>query len=176
MARWSQSDAQAVRPGIREHLLGAWTLVEWSEQRPDGDKAFPIGEAAIGQLIYSADGYMAAQLARCGRRSFPSGDWRQADDENAARAFKEYFGYFGTFSIDVDKQVITHHVEGSWFPNLEGGDQERRYRFENDLLVLDADTAWGKVRIVWRKAETAASARRALSGSRERMNEKSDAQ
>ena len=95
----------------------------------------------------------ACRSAACprGRRKFPSGDWRQAGEKDGARAFKEYFGYFGTFSIDTERQVVTHHVEGSWFPNLEGSDQERHYRFENDLLVLDAHTDWGKVRIVWRK-------------------------
>ncbi|CDN57902.1 Hypothetical protein RG1141_PA10700 (plasmid) [Neorhizobium galegae bv. officinalis bv. officinalis str. HAMBI 1141] len=95
---------------------------------------------------------MAAQLARHGRRTFPSGDWRAASTEDGARAFKEYFGYFGTFSIDTERRTVTHHIEGAWFPNLEGGDQKRHYRFESDLLVLDADTDWGRVRIVWRKA------------------------
>jgi hypothetical protein len=139
---------------IKERLIGAWTLVEWSERQPGGSRAFPLGEDAIGQIVYTADGHVAAQLARRDRRdrrSFPSKDWREAGKEDAARAFKEYFGYFGTFSIDTDRQVVTHHVEGSWFPNLEADDQERHYRFENSLLVLDADTDWGKVRIVWRK-------------------------
>ena len=136
---------------IEKRLVGAWTLVEWSEQPPDGPKRFPLGEDAVGQIVYSAEGHVAAQLVRKGRRNFPSGDWRQAGEEDAARAFKEYFGYFGTFSIDAERQVVTHHVEGSWFPNLEGSDQERHYRFEDDLLALDADTDWGKVRIVWRK-------------------------
>jgi mxaD protein len=139
-------------PTIKERLLGAWTLVEWSEQQADKSKVFPLGDDAIGQIIYTADGYVAAQLARGGRRSFPSRDWRDAGQDDAARAFKDYFGYFGTFSIDTERQVVTHHVEGSWFPNLEGSDQERHYRFENDQLVLDADTDWGTVKIVWRKA------------------------
>jgi hypothetical protein len=137
---------------MQERLVGAWTLVEWSEQRPGGAKAFPLGEDAGGQIIYTADGHVAAQLVRHERRSFSSADWREASEKDAARAFKEYFGYFGTYSIDAERHVVTHHVEGSWFPNLEGKDQERHYRFENDLLVLDADTDWGKVRIVWRKA------------------------
>jgi len=149
------SKADKSDPALLEaekRLLGAWTLVEWSEQQSAGHKAFPLGEDAIGQLVYTADGHVAAQLARHGRRSFSSPDWSKAGEEDAARAFKEYFGYFGTFSIDIKRQVVTHHVNGSWFPNLEGQDQERRYRFEDGLLILDADTDWGKVRIVWRKS------------------------
>lgn len=142
----------AARSGIEKRLVGAWTLVEWSEQQAGRPKAFPLGEHAIGQIIYTSDGHVAAQLARSDRRAFPSADWREARAEDAARAFKEYFGYFGTFSIDLESQVVTHHVEGAWFPNLADSDQERHYRLDGDLLVLDADTAWGKVRIVWRKA------------------------
>jgi hypothetical protein len=44
-----------------------------------------------------------------------------------------------------------HHIEGSWFPNLIGTDQVRYFRFEGDQIVLDADTEWGQVRIVWEK-------------------------
>jgi hypothetical protein len=46
-------------------------------------------------------------------------------------------------------------VKGGWFPNVEGEDQLRRFRFEGNRLVLDADTSWGKVRIVWSRAVAA---------------------
>lgn len=61
------------------------------------------------------------------------------------------FGYFGSFSIDEDEGAVIHHIEGSWFPNLIGTEQVRFYRFEDEQLVLRADTAWGKVHIVWEK-------------------------
>lgn len=67
----------------------------------------------------------------------------------------EYFGYFGTFSIDTERCAVIHHVRGSWFPNVEGRDQVRIFRFEDDRVVLDADIAWGKVRIVWARAKDA---------------------
>jgi hypothetical protein len=88
---------------IEKRLLGAWTLIEWSGQPPDRPKTFPLGEDAAGQIVYSANGHVAAQFVRRRRRKFPSGDWRQASEEDGARAFKEYFGYFGTFSIDTER-------------------------------------------------------------------------
>jgi hypothetical protein len=42
-----------------------------------------------------------------------------------AAAWPQYFGYFGTFSIDEAQQTVTHHVESGWFPNLAGTDQVR---------------------------------------------------
>jgi hypothetical protein len=141
---------------IRNRILGAWTLVECVELHSDGSRTYPLGDDATGQLLYTPDGHVAAQLCSGSRQNFASNDWREAGTEEAARAFREYFGYFGTFSIDVSRELIAHHVEASLFPNLTGGDQLRHYRFEEERLILDADTAWGQIRIVWRRpGETA---------------------
>jgi hypothetical protein len=134
---------------MTERLIGAWQLREWSEIRPDGSKSYPLGEDAIGQLLYTPDGHMAAQLVRINRERFASDDWRRASRAEAARAFMEYFGYFGVYEVDLRQQTVIHHVKGGWFPNVEGGDQFRHFRLEGELLVLDADTSWGKVRIIW---------------------------
>jgi hypothetical protein len=144
--------AQGARDDIAGKLIGAWRLVSWSETKTDGSTDYPLGKDAIGQLIYSADGHVAAQLARKGVPPLSDEDWRTASQPESAQAWKSYFGYFGTFSIDTRKQAVIHHVEGSWFPNLSNTDQTRLFRFVGDELVLDADTAWGKVRIVWEKA------------------------
>jgi hypothetical protein len=137
---------------IIDQLVGAWELAEWSERHGDGTTAYPLGEDARGQLLYSGDGHVAAQLVRADRITFGSDDWRDASVDEGGRAFKEYFGYFGTYSIDLTRQAVVHQVEGAWFPNVEHRDQERMFTFEDGRLVLDADTDWGKVRIVWRRA------------------------
>lgn len=144
---------------IADQLIGAWDLVEWSEVQSDGTKAYPLGENALGQLLYSEDGHVAAQLVSAERKRFKSDDWRDASREEGGRAFKEYFGYFGTYSIDPGHSAVVHHVEGAWFPNIENRDQRRIFRLEDDRLLLDADTDWGKVRIVWRRAATSGPAR-----------------
>jgi hypothetical protein len=76
-----------------------------------------------------------------------------ATAEEKAAAWGNYFGYFGTYTLDEQAQAITHHIEGSWFPNLVGTRQVRYYHFEGSQLVLDADTEWGQVRIVWKKVQ-----------------------
>jgi Lipocalin-like domain len=116
-----------------------------------------LGIAAHGQILYTADGDVAAQLVKAERASFASEDWRDASDAEGAMAFKEYFGYFGTFSIDQGKQAVIQHIDGAWFPNLLGTDQIRVFQFVGNQLVLDADTEWGKVRIEWKRAKNAAS-------------------
>ena len=96
---------------------------------------------------------MSAQLMRRDAPRFANEDWQDAGPAEMAEAWRGYFGYFGTYSIDTAAHAVIHHIEGSRFPNLVGTDQLRHYGFEDDKLVLDADTAWGRVRIVWDKIE-----------------------
>ena len=135
----------------REQLLGAWRLISWEAHDATGALKYPLGEDATGQLSYDATGRMSAQLMRRYQDRFVSEDWQQARAEEKAAAWSNYFGYFGTYTIDESIGAVTHHIEGSWFPNLIGTQQIRYYHFEGDQLVLDADTAWGQVRIVWEK-------------------------
>jgi hypothetical protein len=133
-------------------LIGAWTLVAWYETRPDGRIDYPLGEDALGMIIYSADGHVSAQLVRRDMGRFRSEDWRQAAADESCAAWKAYFGYFGRYTLDTERATVTHHIEGTWFPNLFGTDQVRHYRFDGTRLTLDADTAWGRVCIIWKRA------------------------
>ena len=130
-------------------LVGAWTLVSCTEVRANGEETFPLGRDPIGQLMYSADGHMSAQLARRQVGRFPSDDWRDASASETSRAFKEYFGYFGTYSVDGPSNTIVHHLVGAWFPNLYGIDQVRQFRLEGDTLHIEADTPWGHIVNIW---------------------------
>jgi hypothetical protein len=49
--------------------------------------------------------------------------------------------------------AVGHHIESGWFPNLIGSDQVRHFRIEDDRLILPADTASGRVRIIWTKLD-----------------------
>jgi hypothetical protein len=160
--------AQAQQPGgntmaaftkdekkVVDLILGAWNLIEWSERKNNGEKDYPLGADAIGQIIYTDTGHMSAQLVQTRREKFVSEDWRSASSVEAARAWKEYFGYFGTFSIDLAKHAVIHHVEGGWFPNLHGSEQLRVFQIEGTRLNLGADTQWGKVRIIWERGMSA---------------------
>jgi hypothetical protein len=43
------------------------------------------------------------------------------------------------------------HIAGSWFPDLVGTNQVRRFKLDGDRLILHADTPWGSVEIIWRR-------------------------
>jgi Lipocalin-like domain len=72
---------------IARRLLGAWTLITWVEIQSNGKQVYPLGKGAVGQIIYSADGHVAAQLVRRRRAHFRSEDWRDATKTEGARAW-----------------------------------------------------------------------------------------
>ena len=133
-----------------EQLIGAWNLVSWCEIKSDGTAHVPPDD--IGKLIYTADGHVSAQIARRHPGRLQNDDWRRASDAEIRTAWESYFGYFGTYTVDSERALITHHVEGAYFPNLVGTDQVRRYRFEDSRLILEANTAWGSIRAIWERA------------------------
>jgi len=137
---------------VCQSLLGAWSLKECAEILPDGSKRFPFGDDALGQVVYTADGHMSAQLLRAGRPAFPSDDYRGAPVEVAAEAFQQYFGYFGRYEVDAGAGTVTHFIEGAWLPNLENTAQVRTFRFREGCLILEAPTPWGVIRNTWVRA------------------------
>ncbi|MBP0596045.1 lipocalin-like domain-containing protein [Paraburkholderia sp. LEh10] len=59
-------------PEIRDRIKGAWKLAEWYELRTDGSKVYPLGDDATGQILYTPDGHVAAQVSRRARQRFAS--------------------------------------------------------------------------------------------------------
>ncbi|NLU72292.1 lipocalin-like domain-containing protein [Streptomyces sp. HNM0575] len=134
----------------RARLLGAWRLVSWKAFDAAGDAFHPLGADAVGQLLYDDSGRMSAQLARANRPPFADEDWLKAHPDEVVAAWPDYFGYFGTFTVDGDAGTVTHHIESGSFPNLTGTDPVRTYHFDTARdLTLAADSVWGAVRIVW---------------------------
>ena len=137
---------------VGRSLVGAWSLVECAEILQGGSRRLPLGEGARGQVVYTADGRMSAQLVRADRAPFASDDFRGAPVDVAAEAFQQYFGYFGSYTVDAGAATVTHFIEGAWFPNLENKAQVRAFRFEQNRLILEAATPWGVIRNTWIRA------------------------
>ena len=115
-------------------LVGAWCLVAWRRVAADGSVAYPFGSDALGRLVYTADGFMAATVARAERPPFAAGDIGGGTVEERAAAAEDYIAYCGRYEFDGG--TVTHHIELSLFPNWTGTDQARTVRLEGDQLTL----------------------------------------
>jgi hypothetical protein len=119
-----------------QRFISAWKLVTSEFHTSDGKVTYPLGEKAVGILMYDGGGRMAAQLMRPDRPKFASGDMRGGTPEEIKTAVEGYVAYFGTYEVDDKKGTVVHHVEASLFPNWLGQDQIRFFEFSADLLTL----------------------------------------
>jgi hypothetical protein len=119
-----------------KQLVGVWRLVSSEFRTSSGAVVYPLGEDALGQAIFTETGYMSGQLMRQDRPEFASGSQASGTPEEIAAAFQGYIAYYGSCEIDVEKQTLTTHVEGSLYPNWVGGLQMRFYQIHDQQLTL----------------------------------------
>jgi hypothetical protein len=94
-----------------------------------------LGAQPIGRLFYSPSGHVALQMMRQGRAQAIS-EPAPPDDAGNARTALGYDAYFGAFTVDERAGTVTHHIEGSLFPEDLGKDFVRRFRVEGDTFEL----------------------------------------
>ena len=78
---------------------------------------------------------MALQMMRQERAQAISRPANPADANNP-RIVLGYDAYFGTFSVNEADATITHHVEGSLFPEDLGKDFTRFFTLDGDTFTL----------------------------------------
>lgn len=100
----------------------------------DGSLTYPLGEDAQGSLVYTAGGWMIAQISSRDRRELPSDDLFSGSDAERAEAFSSYLAYCGSYEITGD--VVVHRVAMCSFPNWVGSEQTRRFELAGEQLAL----------------------------------------
>jgi hypothetical protein len=130
----SMSSAQPQQENVSEKLIGAWRLVSVVGTDPTFHFAY---DHPTGIIIYDQSGWMAVQIDIKGiRQPFHNGPAAGSDEEKVD-AFDNYVGYYGTYTLDVKAQTITHHLEDATSPNWRGVNNVRWFEFQgNDRLLL----------------------------------------
>jgi hypothetical protein len=126
---------------LRNAVLGAWELVSYIAQDDHGGPiTYPLGPDALGLIMYTADGYMSAQLMRRDRPAFDRPESDGGTPEQAAAAAAGYLAYSGPFAVDESTGVVHHEVRVSLLPNWLNGTQLRQSKLDGDHLTLSATT------------------------------------
>ena len=117
-------------------FVGAWRLVTFEFRKTDGSIVYPFGAEAQGTIIYTESGGYSAQLMRKDRPRLKASDQIKGTDEEIRSNFEGCISYFGTYQVDEAKNIISHYVEASIFPNMEGTEQKRQFEFSKNRLQL----------------------------------------
>ncbi len=133
-------------------FVGTWRLLSWQAREPDGTIRHVYGRNPVGYLIYTADGYVSAEIMDPDRRQsdphFPlePADAQTLAEGDRALAYSTYVSYCGTYT--VEEGTVVHHVKAGLVPSWTGSDQRRRFRFEDGHLILGA----GRHELTWERA------------------------
>jgi Lipocalin-like domain len=127
---------------LHEAVLGTWELVSYTAQDNDGGPAaYPLGPDALGLIMYTADGYMSAQIMRPDRPAYARPDTGGGTPEQAAAAAAGYLAYSGPFTVDEITGVLRHQPRVSLLPNWLNLTQLRHSALDGDHLTLSAVTS-----------------------------------
>lgn len=122
----------------KKNLVGTWKFESIKVQTSKGEIVYPYGEDPFGMLIYTPSGHMSVLLMRPDRPKFASEDPMSGSSEEIEAAYDGFDAYCGTYEVDEEKRKVTHHIEGSKFPNWVGTHQERSVEFTGDRLIITA--------------------------------------
>ena len=117
-------------------LVGTWTLLSFKAKSSAGDERHPHGTNPVGQLVYTAEGYMSVVMSRSNRPKFASADLVGGTPEEVRQAFEGLEAYAGTYEVDAARGTVTHHLAVCRYPNWEGQSQLRHFELSGDHLVL----------------------------------------
>jgi hypothetical protein len=125
------------RPGARTQILGAWELESRTVRAANGGILLDpvLGRQPLGRLFYDTSGHMMLQMMRQDRAQAINAPSNPRDVGNA-RIVLGYDSYFGTFQVNAAAGTITHHVEGSLFPEDLGKDFRRAFTIDGDTFTL----------------------------------------
>lgn len=136
---------------LTKQLIGTWRVVSL-DSRKDGHSAWKpdYGIHPTGYIQYDPNGRMSVQFcADPPTKKFASDDDDTPTPDEAKAAYLKYVAYFGTYTVDEKKHIVTHHVEGSLTPSYTGTDQLRPFVLEGDRLTIAAEendgSAWRRV-------------------------------
>ena len=136
-----------------DKLVGSWKLISYELfTSPGAEVRYPLGRDVVGRITYDSVGRMSVHIMQSGRPRSDGIFSSQGTPEQMIAAYRGYMAYFGTYTVDEARGVLIHKVEGSLYPNNVGTNQQRRYSFSGDRLILEADTdLGGRTKLVWER-------------------------
>ena len=117
-------------------FAGVWKLVAEETRDPQGQVVAGPNAASGGRfgfITYDPAGYMGVVLAWNRRPAF-KGKASNPDDARAALA--AYNSYWGSYTVNDARGIVTHQTMGAVSPSFAGTNQERGFTIDGNRLTL----------------------------------------
>ena len=137
------NDATTSHSSVRAQLIGSWRLVSRESRRENGQVEIDQGlsKLPLGVLIYDQSGHVAAQLSRRDRTVSIFNEECSAAAEtkgtqDTAQTVLGYDAYFGTYTLNEEEGIVTHHLEAAIWPGDIGKNIDRHFNISGDQLAI----------------------------------------
>jgi hypothetical protein len=127
-------------------LVGTWKLIEYADlDTITGKWDYPYGKNPRGYFTYTKNYIINLNV---------SSEIPLNITEDSAKNYNikllnwiDHYSvaYFGTYSVDFNKSVVTHHVKGGSIPWFYETDQPRPFILKGDTLIIGDNKTWRRV-------------------------------
>jgi hypothetical protein len=141
-----KSNPPKTRTTQLDRLIGTWRLIEFSNLDSATSKwIYPYGKNPKGYFTYTKSGIVNLNI---------SAETPLKISEDSAKNYNikllnwvDHFavGYFGSYTVDFNKSIVTHHVTGGSLPWYIDTDQPRQFILKGDTLIIGDSKTWKRV-------------------------------
>jgi hypothetical protein len=151
------AQGQAASPkSMKELIVGSWTLVLVDTVAADGTRTPNYGPHPLGLIIFTPDGYFSNQAMSDIRPKFAVNDKLKGTADEYKAAVLGMISFFGRYTIDEEKKMLTLHLIASSYPNWDGTTQTRPITvLTDDMLtwITPVSSAGGRAEVAFQRAK-----------------------
>lgn len=127
-------------------LVGTWRLIEYSDlDSISGEWKYKYGKNPKGYFTYTKTNIVNLNITTETPFKFSMDSAKHVQMNYYEMIQKNSLGYFGTYSVDWEKSIVTHHVEGGSLPWYIDTDQPRQFIIKGDTVIIGDDKTWRRV-------------------------------
>ena len=133
-------------------IVGSWQMVEaWDMNADPSDpkkqvKSYPWGNPPLGYWVYDSAGNVSVQISINPPLPIVDAPWwtmgATTANENMLASFNNYMAYFGTYTVDYEKGIVTANVITDVLRQYTGTDQPRPFKIVKDQLLIGDGTTY----------------------------------
>ncbi|ULQ53625.1 lipocalin-like domain-containing protein [Flavihumibacter fluvii] len=123
-----------------EKIVGTWRLIDYEDfDTLTGKWIHLYGDHPKGYFTYTKSGIV--NINGSAEKTLPiSEDSAYKQPITIGALLDNAWGYFGTYTIDEENSIVTHHPTGGSIPWYIGTDQPRQFIIRGDTLFIGDPT------------------------------------
>lgn len=118
-------------------LVGTWRLIEYTDlDTLTGKWTYPYGKNPRGYFTYTSTNIVNLNISKEDQLKLTEDSAKKFPVSYYTLTENYSFGYFGSYSVDWQKSIVTHHVKGGsvlWYTDT---DQPRPFILKGDTLII----------------------------------------